>query len=136
MAPAPRMDAAQFERVASKCRWYERSLTVVRAILVDGVPLADAAAAHDMSPKQARVLLGRFNDKAEQVRVNELEEFMRQEAPRHASATFEALEPFTKEVRTLRDSGYTVEQIVTFFKHKNITTSATTVRRFLRSIQE
>ncbi|MDP4573461.1 hypothetical protein Q8O96_30795 [Pseudomonas sp. LPH60] len=136
MAQAPRMDAAQFDRVASKCRWYERSLNVVRAILVDGVPLADAAAAHEMSPKQARVLLGRFNDKAEQVRVVELEEFMRQEAPRHGNATFEALEPFSKEVRTLRDNGYTVEQVVSFFKLKNITTSATTIRRFLRSIQE
>lgn len=136
MAQTPRMDAAQFDRVASKCRWYERSLNVVRAILVEGLPLADAAAAQQMTPKQARVLLGRFNDKAQKVRADELEEFMRQEAPRHANPTFETLEPFTQEVRTLQANGYTVEQIVTFFKQRNITTSATTVRRFLRSFQE
>ncbi|QGG78941.1 hypothetical protein [Pseudomonas syringae] len=135
MAPTSRMAAAQFERVAAKCRWYERSLNVVRAILVDGVPLADAAAVHEMSTKQARVLLGRFNEKAERVRIAELESFMRQEAPRHA-ATFEALEPFTDEVRTLHSNGYTVNQIVSFFEQKNINTSVTTVRRFLRSIQE
>lgn len=135
MAPTSRMAAAQFERVAAKCRWYERSLNVVRAILVDGVPLADAAAVHDMSIKQARVLLGRFNEKAERVRIAELESFMRQEAPRHA-ATFEALVPFTDEVRTLHVNGYTVDQIVNFFGQKNINTSATTVRRFLRSIHE
>ena len=134
-SPTPRMDAAQFERVASKCRWYERSLGVVRAILVDGVPLADAAAAHDMSTKQARVLVSRFNAKAEGLRTEAIQAFMRRETPKHANTALEAHEPFSNEVRTLRDKGYTIEQIVAFFKENAISTSPTTVRRFLRSIR-
>lgn len=128
-SPTPRMDAAQFERVASKCRWSERSLGVARALLVDGVPLPEVAAAHDMSVKQARVLLTRFNAKAENQR---LEDFMQREKPKLATS---ALEPFSSEVRTLRDKGYTIKQIVAFFKENGVETSPTTVRNFLRSIR-
>ncbi|EGL3999256.1 hypothetical protein IQ368_004808 [Salmonella enterica] len=128
-SPTPRMDAAQFDRVASKCRWSERSLGVARALLVDGVPLSDAAAAHDMSVKQARVLLARFAAKAESER---LEAFMQREKPKLATT---ALEPYSSEVRTLRDKGYTIEQIVAFFKENGVKTSPTTVRNFLRSIR-
>lgn len=128
-SPIPRMDAAQFDRVASKCRWSERSLGVARALLVDGVPLPDAAAAHDMSVKQARVLLARFSAKAESER---LEAFMQREKPKLAAT---ALEPYSSEVRTLRDKGYTIEQIVAFFKENGVKTSPTTVRNFLRSIR-
>ncbi|WP_272688284.1 hypothetical protein [Providencia sp. PROV041] len=128
-SPTPRMDAAQFDRVASKCRWSERSLGVARALLVDGVPLPDAAAAHDMSVKQARVLLVRFAAKAESER---LEAFMQREKPKLATT---ALEPYSSEVRTLRDKGYTIEQIVAFFKENGVKTSPTTVRNFLRSIR-
>lgn len=128
-SPTPRMDAAQFERVASKCRWSERSLGVARALLVDGVPLPEVAAAHDMSVKQARVLLTRFNAKAESQR---LQDFMQREKPKLATS---ALEPFSNEVRTLRDKGYTINQIVAFYKENGVETSPTTVRNFLRSIR-
>lgn len=130
-SPTPRMDAAQFDRVASKCRWSERSLGVVRALLVDGLSLPDAVAAvtPEMSVKQARVLRDRFNAKAESQR---LEEFMQREKPKLATT---ALEPYSSEVRTLRDKGYTIEQIVAFFKANGVKTSPTTVRKFLRSIR-
>ncbi|AIV73597.1 putative korA protein (plasmid) [Burkholderia pseudomallei] len=82
-----------------------------------------------MSVKQARVLLARFAAKAESER---LEAFMQREKPKLATT---ALEPYSSEVRTLRDKGYTIEQIVAFFKENGVKTSPTTVRNFLRSIR-
>lgn len=124
------MDAAQFERVASKCkRWSERSLGVAKALIIEGVSLSEAAAAHSMSPQQANVIRGRFLAKAEDQRI---EEFMRREKPKLASS---ALEPYSAQMQTLRDKGYTIEQIVAFLKESGVSTSPTTVRTFLRSIR-
>jgi len=128
-SPTLRMDAAQFDHVASQCRWSERSLAVVRDVLVDGVALSIAAQAHDMSTNQARVLLARFTTKVTNLR---LETFMQRERPKLAVTT---LEPYSNEVRTLRDKGYTVEQIVTFFKENGVSTSMGVVRKFLRNLR-
>ena len=124
------MDVAQFERVASKCkRWSERSLGVAKALIVGDVSLSEAAAAHSMSPQQANVIRARFLAKAEKLRM---EEFMRREKPKLSSS---ALEPYSSQMQTLRDKGYTIEQIVAFLKESGVSTSPTTVRTFLRSIR-
>lgn len=123
------MDAAQFERVASKCKWSERSLGVAKALIVGDVSLSEAAAAHSMSPQQANVIRARFLAKAEKLRM---EEFMRREKPKLSSS---ALEPYSSQIQTLRDKGYTIEQIVAFLKESGVSTSPTTVRTFLRSIR-
>ncbi|MCF3643225.1 hypothetical protein LXM94_25025 [Rhizobium sp. TRM95111] len=102
---------------------------VARALLVEGAPIAETASAHSMTTKQARVLQSRFIEKAEQYR---LRTFMQREPPKLSAS---ALEPFSGEVRTLRDKGYTVVQIVAYFKQNGVTTSPTTVRKFLRSIR-
>ena len=123
------MDAAQFDRVASKCKWSERSLGVAKALIVGDVSLSEAAAAHSMSPQQANVIRARFLAKAEKLRM---EEFMRREKPKLSSS---ALEPYSSQMQTLRDKGYTVDQIVAFLKENGVSTSPTTVRTFLRSIR-
>ncbi len=123
------MDAAQFERVASKCKWSERSLGVAKALIVGDVSLSEAAAAHSMSPQQANVIRARFLAKAEKLRM---EEFMRREKPKLSSS---ALEPYSSQMQTLRDKGYTIEQIVAFLRESGVSTSPTTVRTFLRSIR-
>lgn len=123
------MDAAQFERVASECKWSERSLGVAKALIVGDVSLSEAAAAHTMSPQQANVIRARFLAKAEKLRM---EEFMRREKPKLSSS---ALEPYSAQMQTLRDKGYTIEQIVAFLKESGVSTSPTTVRTFLRSIR-
>ena len=123
------MDAAQFDRVASKCKWSERSLGVAKALIVGDVSLSEAAAAHSMSPQQANVIRARFLAKAEKLRM---EEFMRREKPKLSSS---ALEPYSSQMQTLRDKGYTIEQIVAFLKEDGVSTSPTTVRTFLRSIR-
>lgn len=128
-SPAPRMDAAQFERVAAKCKWSERSLGVAKALIVGDVSLSEAAAAHTMSPQQANVIRARFLAKAEKLRM---EEFMRREKPKLSSS---ALEPHSMQIQTLRDKGYTIEQIVSFLKESGVSISPTTVRTFLRSIR-
>ena len=100
---------------------------VAKALIVDGVSLSEAAAAHEMSPQQANVIRGRFLAKAEDLRI---EEFMSREKPKLASS---ALEPYSAQMQTLRDKGYTVDQIVAFLKESGVSTSPTTVRTFLRS---
>lgn len=125
--PSPRMDEQQFTAVAATCRWSERGLAVVRAILVDGVVLADAAARHDMTSKHARTLLTRFQEKAERLR---LEPFLRKEQPK---AVASPLLRFANDLRTLRDKGYSIEQVVAYLQENGVTTSATKVRNFLRS---
>jgi len=128
-SPPPQMDATQFDLVASRCKWSERALAVVRDVLVDGMAVSAAAQTREMSINHARVLLGRFMTKATNLR---LEAFMQREKPKLAVA---ALEPYSNEVRTLRDKGYTVEQIVTFFKENGVSTSLGDVRNFLRNFR-
>lgn len=123
------MDAAEFARVASKCKWSERSLCVVKALIVDDVPLSEVASAHSISPQHATVIRARFLAKAEKLRV---EDFMRREKPKLAHSS---LEPYSAQMQTLRDKGYTVDQIVVYLKENGVSTSPTTVRTFLRSIR-
>lgn len=127
MANPPRMDAAAFQRAASECkRWSERSLGVARALLVDGKPLSDVAAAYEMKPQQANVIRARFVEKAKEAR---LKQFMKQETPKQLSA---ALEPFAADMATLRDKGYSVDQIVAYLADNGVQASVTTVRTFMR----
>lgn len=126
----PKMDPAEFERIASACRWSSRSLGVVRLILVEGAPSSNAATAHDMSNNQARVLLQRFIDKATQSRVAA---FMEHEKPRLAATAVKELERFDGDLRTLAGKGYSTAQLVAFLKSNGVITSAATVRKFIRS---
>jgi len=100
-------------------------LGVVRALLVDCVPLSDAAATHEMSPQQANVVRKRFLGKAEKLRIDE---FMAREKPKSATL----LEPFAQDMRTLRDKGYTMQQIVAYLSENDIETTTTIVRKFLK----
>jgi hypothetical protein len=127
-SPAPGIDAAQFQQIAAKCKWSERSLDVAKALIVDGVPLSEAAAAHQMSPQQANVIRGRFLAKAEQARV---EAFMEREKPKQR-ANSDNLKPFATQMQTLRDKGYTNTQIVAFLKENGVTTSPAIVRKFFK----
>ena len=68
----------------------------------------------------------RFMAKAEKQRVDA---FMAREKPKLAATV---LEPFDQDMRTLRDKGYTIRQIVAFLREQGIETSVTTVRNFLK----
>lgn len=120
------MDAARFERVASRCRWSERSLDVARALLVDGKGLAAVAAKHEMKPQQANVLRTRFLELA---RKEQLESFMAREKPKAITI----LEPFGEQMRALRERGYEDGQIVAFLRENGIKTTAKSVKQFLEN---
>lgn len=124
--PTPRMDAQQFAAVAATCRWSERALAVARDILVDGASLPETAAKHEMTAKHARVLQTRFQGMAEKRR---LLAFMQKEPPKTD------LTPFSNDLQTLRDKGYKIEQIVAYLRENGVTSSATSVRKFIRSIR-
>ncbi|WP_245453622.1 hypothetical protein [Aminobacter sp. MSH1] len=125
--PTPRMDAQQFSAVAATCRWSERALAVARDILVDGVSLPETAAKHEITAKHARVLITRFQGMAEKYR---LLAFTQKEPPKQAPND---LTPFSNDLRTLRDKGYKIDQILTYLKENGVISSATSVRKFLRS---
>lgn len=140
MAPsASRIDEAFFDRVASSCSWSDRSLGVAKALIVSGKSPTAAGAAADppMTAQHANVLRTRFLAKVEKFRQDEekarLEQFMQREAPKASGAALDALGPFSDQVKTLHDKGYTADQIVSFLKENGVSTSPTTVRKFLRS---
>jgi len=127
MSPAPEIDNELFERVSLQLRrWSDRSLGVAKALIVDGLPLSEAASKHDMSPQQANVIRTRFIEKADKVR---LQSFMEREKPKLLKLEFETFKP---EIQTLHDKGYTVEQIITFLAENNVIATASTIRNFLK----
>ncbi|NOV32718.1 hypothetical protein [Methylomonas sp. ZR1] len=127
MSFTPEIDNDLFERVSLQLRrWSDRSLGVAKALIIDGVPLSEAAAMHDMSPQQANVIRTRFVEKADKVR---LQSFMAREKPKLPKIELELFKP---EIQTLHEKGYTVEQIITFLAENNVTASATTIRNFLK----
>lgn len=127
MSFTPEIDNDLFERVSLQLRrWSDRSLGVAKALIIDGVPLSEAAAMHDMSPQQANVIRTRFVEKADKVR---LQSFMDREKPKLPKIELELFKP---EIQTLHEKGYTVEQIITFLAENNVTASATTIRNFLK----
>lgn len=126
MSNKPSIDAEQFDAVATTCRrWSARSLSVVRALIVDRRPLTETANDHDMTAQQANVLRSRFHAKAEQYRIDE---YTRREAPARPS-----LASFSSEVRRLDEQGYTAEQIVAFLKGHGVVTDAESVDVLLRT---
>lgn len=127
MSPTPEIDNELFERVSLQLRrWSDRSLGVAKALIVDGLPLSEAASKHDMSPQQANVIRTRFIEKADKVR---LQSFMEREKPKLQKLEFETFKP---EIQTLHDKGYTVEQIITFLAENNVIATAATIRNFLK----
>ncbi|MEQ1528362.1 MAG: hypothetical protein ACXW00_00225 [Methylobacter sp.] len=127
MSFTPEIDNDLFERVSLQLRrWSDRSLGVAKALIIDGVPLSEAAAMHDMSPQQANVIRTRFVEKADKVR---LQSFMDREKPKLPKIELELFKP---EIQTLHEKGYTVEQIITFLAENNVTASTTTIRNFLK----
>lgn len=123
---SPKMTTATFERVKASChRWSDKALGVARAVLVDDLQPKDAAAKYQMSVAQARVTVSRFQAKAEKIRVAD---FMEREPPKLTAA---AIEPFAQDIKTLRDKGYSMQQIANYLREHGIETSATTVRNFL-----
>jgi hypothetical protein len=127
MSPTPEIDNELFERVSLQLRrWSDRSLGVAKALIVDGLPLSEAASKHDMSPQQANVIRTRFIEKADKVR---LQSFMEREKPKLPKLEFETFKP---EIQTLHDKGYTVEQIITFLAENNVIATAATIRNFLK----
>lgn len=112
---------------------------VAKALIVGGQSPTAAGAAADppISAQHANVLRTRFLAKVEKFRQDEekarVERFMQRETPKAPGAALAALEQFSTELKTLHGKGYTAEQLVSFLKENGVSTSPTTVRKFLRS---
>lgn len=125
---ASKIDSETFDSVAAGLkRWSDKSLRIARGLLVDGKSLTEISKTEGVTTQHANVLRSRFAAKVQSQRVVE---FMKAESPKRSSAV---LEPFLNEMKTLRDKGYTITQVVAFLKKNGITTSPATVSEFLRS---
>jgi hypothetical protein len=120
------MGSELFDIVASECkRWSERSLSVVRSLLVDGAPLSEVAAAHDMSSRQANVIRSRFLKKAEQ---NKIALFMAQEPPN-------ILVKHEADINTLDKRGYSAQQIRRFLEKQGVKVSVKRIKLFMVNME-
>ncbi len=117
------MDAERFELVASRCQWSERSIGLVRALLVDGRPLSESAAAFGFTPQNANTLRTRFLAKAKK---RLLADFITTQPP---SSTV-ALRERDAEIRTLQTKGYSIEQIVSYLAEAGVSISVPTLRNY------
>lgn len=125
MGRTPRMEARHFDQLATQYgRWTARSLGVVRALLVDGKKLADAAAAVGMKPQQANTLRWRFLHLAETKRA---EAFMAQHAP-----AAHAIDPYASNLKLLHVRGYSVAQMQDFLKGEGVKVTVKELRRYLK----
>lgn len=125
MAPtlSPRMDAERFELVASRCQWSERSIGLVRALLVDGRPLSESAAAFGFTPQNANTLRTRFIAKAKK---RLLADFITTQLP----SSILALRERDDEIRTLQAKGYSIEQILSYLAAAGVVVSERTLRNY------
>lgn len=126
---AAKMAADEFERVASTCSWGARSLDVVRALLVDGTAPSIVAEQFDVTTQHAGVLRRRFEAKALTMSKKKItaEDFMQIVKPEGDAA----LEPFRRELQTLRTNGYSNEQLRLYLLENGIDTTESKLEQFL-----
>ena len=122
----PTIDSAKFDELSAYCnRWADKSLSIARALIVEGAQLAEVAKAHDCSAAYANVIRSRFYTKAEQVRLEQFKQSMK-------PAGLADLEPYGRDIETLQADGYTVPQLVSYLAQHDVSVSADTVRKYLK----
>lgn len=130
------VSAEDFDRVARLHfrRWGERSLNVVRALLVDSRRITDVAEEFGMKPQQANVLRSRFLDRMKSKGVVKLpaEQFMQSVTPARASV----LDPFRNDIKQLCKRGYSETQIADFLRANDVTVPAAELTNFLGAMNE
>lgn len=123
-----------FEQVASdlNLNWSERTLNVVRDLLVHDLKLSAVAEKYEMSAQQASVHRNRFQKAAKESAAKKLsaEDFMRKNPPALASQ----LEPLKKELLKLSRAKYSPEQIVTYLRSNNVDATEDDVSNFLKGL--
>lgn len=83
-----------------------------------------------MKPQQASVLRARFLKKGEPDVTDRVKAFMQREEPKGPIGRLEA---FSTDIKTLRDKGYTVDQIVAFLTENGVEVKPDDVQTFLES---
>jgi len=119
---------SEFDKTARLChRWQARSLAVVRALLVDGVPISKAAASQNMTMQQANLHRKRFLDKTEQLRVRDFMDRVQPDSP-----TVTALKPHAQALIKLSKQGYTTAQLIDYLREHGVKSNTATVRQLLK----
>lgn len=130
------VSAEEFDRVAKlHCRrWEARSLSVVRALLVDSQRLSDVAEKFGMKPQQANVLRSRFLERMRKAAVVKMpaEQFMQTVTP----ASLSVLDMFKDDIRQLVKRGYSEAQIVDFLYANDVQVTTDELITFLGAMNE
>ncbi len=136
MTSSNAVSAEDFDHIAKlHCRrWEDRSLDVVRAILVDLMTVTDAAEKFGMTRQQANVLRTRFIERMEKAAAVKLpaEQFMRKVLPANAVS----LDTFKDDIRQLVKRGYSKEQIAEFLRANDVRVSERELSTFLGAMHE
>lgn len=119
----PIITAEQFDDiVANHCsRWAINSLAIARALIVDGTQLSEVAKQHECTTQYANVVRARFYTKAQKVRVSLFKQ----------GFSLPVLEPYKSDIKTLKDDGYTLSQVVKYLAQNNVAVSVSDVRKYL-----
>jgi hypothetical protein len=103
-------------------RWEDRSIEVVRSLLVDSLRISIVAHNFGVSTQHANVLRGRFKKYLADYRSRnalkmDAEAFMNAVAPDQNTA----LDAYRDEIKKLLDHGYSNNQILHFLQTNNVT---------------
>lgn len=122
------MKAEEFESFANdNCsRWSDKNITIVKALVVDSLPLNEVAKKHSVTTNYANALRWRFLDRLEDV---ELAAFTSKEAPNRAEF---ALSKYARAIKKLDSQGYETKQIIDYLKTQGLEPSEEEVKQLLQ----
>lgn len=120
------MNAEDFESfVKENCkRWADKNITIVKALVVDSLPLNEVATKYKVTTNYANMLRWRFLDRLEDV---ELAAFTAKEAPERID-----LSKYARAIRKLHDRGYKSKQIVDYLNTQGLDTTEAQVEELLQ----
>lgn len=121
------LDKNSVDLIIKKTRLTEKSQDIIRAIYIERKNTKEIAKRFNVSVQHVNTLKYRFQKKIEQ--ANDITTFMVINKPRLST---QQLEKYRKEIFKLRETGYTLQQILFFLRKMNITVAMSTLSNFLR----
>jgi len=121
------LDKNSFNSIIKTTRLSDRAVDIIEAIFINHEPTKEVAIRFNVSIQHVNTLKSRFQKKIEQ--ASDLTSFMAKNKPR--LATQQLLE-HQREIFKLRESGYTLQQILDFLDKINVVVAMSTLSHFLR----
>lgn len=122
------MKAEAFDAFAheSCSRWSDKNITIVKALVVDSLPLNEVAKKHQVTTNYANALRWRFLDRLEDA---ELAAFTSKEAPNRKEVV---LTKYARAIKKLHEQGYTAKQIIEYLSTQGLSVTEADVEQLLQ----